>query len=398
MADWFEKNAPQGGGWFQQNSPSANRPAGLPEGIDMPSVSAHPPVTLKGDEPGILDTVGKRITGNASGLVRPFIHPRTVLSEAGWVDPSKSTDLISDIRDNPNSTGIGNAVGDALTAAALGGVAKVAPELPGRIGTGLKRAGAGINNVINGTTADAMANGANPGRALSENRIIGSNAATLSERLNRRIPAAKAEEMAVYASNPNNAVVNVGPAINEPFDSLIQDKTNPKTGAAEPSQVARARRTQSVLNTVQDPVTGRPTTSLRNPFLSPLEAVELKSNIYGMTDYDNPSQAALSNISLKGAAHNLKNLAVDAVPEAAPYTQRLHDMMEAKDLLEPKSKFVKLPTDKEGLIKRGITLGGTTAAAGADLLGSGIGKLNGVGRYLQPPLAASVLFPKPERR
>ncbi len=99
-----------------------------------------------------------------------------------------------------------------------------------------------------------------------------------------------------------------------------------------------------------------------------------------------------------GAAHNLKNLAVDAVPEAAPYTQRLHDMMEAKDLLDPEVEICEVADCKEGLIQRGILLGGTTAAAGADLLGSGIGKLNGVGRYLQAPIAAPLLFPKPERR
>ncbi len=149
-----------------------------------------------------------------------FIRARYSARRDG-ADPSKATDLITDtFTDNPNKTGVGNAIGDDSHGGCARRCSQASPELPGRIGARLKQTGAGINNVVNGTTADAMANGANPGQALSENRIIGSNAATLSERLNRRIPAAKAEERAVYASSPNNATVNVGPAINEPFDNL----------------------------------------------------------------------------------------------------------------------------------------------------------------------------------
>jgi hypothetical protein len=47
MADWFDKNSPSGGDWFDKNSPSANRPAGLPAGVDLPGLPAHPAVDMK---------------------------------------------------------------------------------------------------------------------------------------------------------------------------------------------------------------------------------------------------------------------------------------------------------------------------------------------------------------
>jgi hypothetical protein len=121
----------------------------------------------------------------------------------------------------------------------------------------------------------------------------------------------------------------------------------------------------------------------RDPYLTPLEATELKSNIYDMADYDNPSQSALSNKGLKGAARNLKRAVEKEVPESIPAGQKLHDMMAAKDILEPSARLVKLPTNKAGLIERGMTLGATGAAAGMDLAGSGLQNLGEYGRFLK---------------
>jgi hypothetical protein len=230
MADWFQQNAPKGGSWFQQNSPSANKPAGLPEGVDLPSVSAHPAVDLKEPAPTFADNVGGRIKSNAAGLVRPILHPSTILSEAGWVDPSKTPDLISDIRENPNSKGVANAVGDTLTAAAIGGAAHLAPTIAEPVGGRLKTtAGKIIDNTV-GLRAKDVSHGAMPGRAYLEGgggpalslESLGEKASNIKEKTGTQLRSAYDDAGARGVRIPAS---NVFDAVAEPIGKLrsLQD-------------------------------------------------------------------------------------------------------------------------------------------------------------------------------
>jgi hypothetical protein len=72
MANWFEQNAPKKGNWFEQNAPSSDRPAGLPEGMDLPQLTAHPAVDMNVDQ----GTVGQKLVGD-----RPFRNSGVVIAQ-----------------------------------------------------------------------------------------------------------------------------------------------------------------------------------------------------------------------------------------------------------------------------------------------------------------------------
>lgn len=387
-------------GWDKPNTPA--QPVGVPAGVTLGQPAAHPAVNMRGGEgnletipalqsqPGVMGSVqtgvhnfGARVANNGLGLLKPVLHPiqsgNEILQRGAFpITP----DAIRATQYNPSGPDAGatvaNVLGDAATAFLTHKVAQTIPK----IGSGVRSGAANLGNIAIGTAAGDVNYGADPGRAISSNRIIGTNPATLSTQLKTLIPDAAADHRAVVASAPPNVRINTGPLVTEPFDSQIAAKTDPKTGVAAPTQINRAGMTRRLLTNVPDEVTGRPTPMMRDPNLTPLEATNLKSNIYDMADYDNPSQSALSNKGLKGAARNIKVAVEQAVPESVPSGQRLHDMMAAKDILEPQSRFVKIPTSKSGIIDRLVTGGTTSAAAGLDVAGE---KLQNLGKYLKAP-------------
>jgi hypothetical protein len=167
----------------------------------------------------------------------------------------------------------------------------------------------------------------------------------------------------------------------------VNQATDPVTGAAMPAQIAKTLKTQRALTHELDPSSGQITPALRNPNVSPLEANKLKSNIYGMTDYDNPSRAAISNNALKGSARNLKNAIETAVPESKESGQNLHNAMAAKDILTPQAKGTKMfPSSRAGITERLATAGATGGAAGLDAAGAGLANSGGIARYMAAPI------------
>jgi hypothetical protein len=276
---------------------------------------------------------------------------------------------------------------DAVTkypAGTAGGV--IIPLLLGEAfkrGAPLMRSGAaGIDNFAIGATEGDKAYGANPGKSLSTNRITGWTPNGLLGKVNDAIPKASADYRAIVSKNPTGGTINTGSILSDPFGSIIADKTNPRTGVAAPSQIRKAGATQRLLGHVMDPQTGNPTPMFRSPYLTPLEATDLKSNIYGMTDYDNPSKSALSNKGLKAAAHGLKSEIESVVPGSVAPGQNLHNLMAAKDILEPAARSQKLPGSKSGLVQAGMRKGLTTAAAGMDVTGVGMGRASLPVKYL----------------
>lgn len=413
---------------YKLDQPQSNLPPGYT--LDAPQaspatpsapaapISANAPAPLRYDAPGSLAKYGFPEGGFADKYVRPLGNavrtagqditsiPST-LKAAATADPQplSAGDLagsaivgpayaplksaIQGIRDSYKQGGVEKALtdtaGHVISTIGSGEALRAFAPLAGNAGSMLRSTGASVNNAVIGTTADSMEYGGNAGRALSTNRIIGPNANKLMSGVKKALPDAANEHRAIVASNPRGELLNTGPMVSSPFDSLISDSTNPRTGVAAPSQVNRASLTRRLLTNVPDDVSGKPTPMMRDPYLTPLEAIDLKSNIYNMTDYDNPSQSALSNQGLKGAAYNLKTGVAQAVPESVEAGQRLHDLMSAKDLLMPQSKFVKIPTSKAGVIDQAVTLGGTATGAGLDVLGYGAQKL---GKYLNSPSLA----------
>lgn len=341
-------------------------------------------------EPGVIGQLktgvhnfGARVANNGLGLLKPLLHPQDTGNEILQRGAFPITpEGIKNASYSPGGVDKGSTAANLLGDIATAGIIHQGTTGLPKLGTALRSGAAVVDNAAIGTDTDALSHGGNPGRALSTNRITGMNPTDLIGKVKSLIPAAADEHRGIVASNPGNAMINAGPLVSEPFDSQIADKTNPRTGVASPAQVARAGNTRNLLTHVMDDTSGKPTPNMRDPHLTPLEATELKSNIYQMTDYDNPSQSAISNEGLKGAAAGLRTAVGDAVPESIPSGQRLHDLMTAKDVLAPRSKFGKIPTSKSGVLDHAITQGLTTGAAGLDLTGSG---LEGLGRYLNAP-------------
>lgn len=330
----------------------------------------------------------KFAAGVVGGSLGTIAHPVQAVKGIGKLitDPEARGDVGRSFENDPAGFA-GNIVGGLGLGEGLSAVRGV--------GSAMRSGGASLDNAAIGTTASDMEHGGNPGRALATNRVVGSNAATIAPKLKPLIEQVANEHRGIVGAS-TAPPINTGPLVSKPFQDIVSEKTDPRVGAAMPSQVNRANLTERGLTHVPDPVTGKPTANMRDPMLTPLEVTKLKSNIYDMADYDNPSQSALANKGLKGAAHNLKTAVETAVPESVDAGQRLHDLMTAKGVLEPSARLVKLPTSKSGILDRAATLAGTGTAAGLDVTGAG---LQNVGRYLNaPPMRAGVAIAPIGRR
>jgi hypothetical protein len=311
MADWFQQNAPKGGGWFQQNSPSANRPAGLPEGVDLPSVAAHPAADVKDPTPTFAENVGGRIKSNAAGLVRPILHPSTILSGAGWVDPSKTPDLISDIRENPNSKGVANAMGDTLTAAAIGGAAHLAPTIAEPLSGRLKTtAGKIIDNTV-GLRQKDVSHGAMPGRAYLEGgggpaltlESLGEKAGAIKDRTGKQLGDAYAEAGARGVKIPANDVMN---AVSEPITELRRIQ-NAAGGTGSPPTL------NDFESNLYRPIFDA---SNRGGFTPSELFTEMKQPISQNTRWNDPTMFDLNKVRQQTVGR-IGGMLTDAVPETA---------------------------------------------------------------------------------
>lgn len=244
------------------------------------------------------------------------------------------------------------------------------------------RVGAGINNLAIGTTAADRAYGANPGAALYKQGIAGFSGPSLAGKVDAAIPQVAAAHTADLATHGAGQTVSLGDAVNEPFSNAIGAKTNPRTGIVNPVQVAKMNKVQRLINSVPDPDTGQPTMAPR-PLnnLSPVEANTFKSNLYGMANYDAPTANALANNAVKGAARNVKVAIQQAVPESVQSGQDLHNLMAAKDVLQPASRGYRIPTSKAGLIQgsiQGIATGGAQGIRlGTNAIDSNVGRVLG---------------------
>jgi hypothetical protein len=376
--------------------------------------SQHPLETLKANyhealtpQPG--KTGHEFMRGMAENLVSPAIsairHPLDTLGNLGKtaIEAAPPVAMYNQIMGHPEripgyTTGndianevqqngwkaaphiAGEAVGSLMGGELAGGIGKAI----GEGGNLLRKGAAGLNNAAMG--AD-MSYGANPGQALSTNHITGLSPTSIASKVESKIPGAVAEHRGIVAAAPESTLINTGPIVNDPFNAQREAKTNPRTGVATTAQIRGANATQKLLTNEIDPSTGKPTMLMRDPNLTPLEATDLKSNLYGMTNYDSTGNSTLSNNALKGSAHGLKSAVEQAVPESIPSGQRLHNLMSAKDTLSPYSASRGLDLSKSGLIKNATMAGATGTAALGDLLGAGAQNVAPAINMIAPPVA-----------
>lgn len=349
--------------------------------------------------PRWLDAFGRR---TAQNVLAPVAHPlQTLQGVAASTQPTGYEGAIpgggelaplvmhglKGLYDSYKQGGLPSVLGDVAGGTILGeltgGALRGAAEPVGNL---LKSGGAKLDNAVLGSTVGDMQRGANPGAGLSQNRIWGFSQNKLLGDINKRVPEVTAENRDILAQANPNIRINRSDAIAQPFNDEIGSATDPMTGAAMPSQISKALKTRNSLLNELDPTTGAITTGMRDPFVSPLQAAQLKSNIYKMTDYDNPSRSAFSNNALKGSAHNLKDAIETAVPESQASGQNLHNLMSAKDLLQPRVLGTRaIPASREALLSHAVT--GLGTGVGSLMDAAGAGGLN-LARILRAPLLA----------
>jgi len=327
----------------------------------------------------------------ASALVSPILHPIDALKSLGqtMIQPPYKTALGMSQEYMKSGHPLENVLGDTIGGILQGRLTGGAIKSLAMAGGPIKSAGAALDNAVIGAPGKAFRFGANPGSAISENRIIGTTPGALASQVEEGIPSAAAEHRDIIMKSQGGKKINTGPLLSEPFDTRMAAGTDPRTGASSPAQIGAASRTLRQLTHVPDEQNGQATPNLRDPNLSPLEATQLKSNLYPRINYDSPSRYSMANDSLRSAAHNLKAAVDSAVPEQVQAGQRLHNMMSAKDILEPSARGQKIRLDKSGLIDRAATLAGTSGAAGLDMAGSGLKRLIDA-----PPLVPIINVPK----
>lgn len=355
-------------------------------------------------EPGsTVQNIGSHFYRN---LAAPILHPidtlGSVLTNLPAINPTTGEvrggnmlmDAVHAYQSSPDKarTGAGM-VGDVMSMAALPEIAKVAGPLAAdalnATGRGSQSLAAKVGNIALGTRTADTAYDTNPGAGISRTRAVALTRPSLLEKVKARIDPLSSQRDRILAQSiapPTDVTSDV----QQPFNDISARKLNPRTGAVLPAQQSALTRAQRSITEVQDPQSGQPTgTPKPLTDLTPLEVSQLNRNVYDMADYSSP-ESTLANQGVKGAGANLRARLNTIAPEATDTTDLLHNVMGAKDVLQRQvGQSGPVPLTKSGVI--GSTLGGamlgagTTAAAGLDILGSGLRSAGGQVRSMVSP-------------
>lgn len=351
---------------------------------------------------------GRRLARNVQGVVE---HPSSLLPDpasvmfpinrGGHLDPTVPHGGLPEqvlsygrtARDQGFTQAASDVAGDAATAYLTGKALGAAPEAAARTlnatGRGLKSAGALSSRIGIGAPSASANLGADAGAGLSETRTVGATPRSLSTRLAPKIEAASQARDSIL-SRSAAPPTDVSAAVSRPFDDIAAIKAHPRTGAARSRSLSQMSGVKRAIQEVQDPDTGFPTGTPKDPNLSPLEMSQLGRNVYAMTDYANP-EADLANQGLKGVGANLRDKIRTAAPESATMTDQLHNMLGAEEVVKGKIGSGAIPDTKTGLIMGAVkgakTLAGTAVGAGLDAAGSGMMKMGGAIRSFGSPVA-----------
>lgn len=349
------------------NNPGAGKPGGYAEALRPVGNAGRRVVrnlTQMVTDPASLTDNGVHAAADYDPLHPSFTAPNPV---AGYIQTG---------RDKGVAQGVSDAVGDLATAEvlrhAIPAVTGAAGDAILATGRGVKGAGSLASRIAIGAPAAEDALGANAGRGLASNRIVGASPRSLARKVTATLEPASAARDAVLAASPSGPV-DISRDVAAPFEAQTALKTDPVTGAAQPGAVRRLTQTRRVIQEETDPDTGLPTGDAKESRLFPSEMSALQRNLYDMTDYTTP-EGGPTNTALKGAAGNLRTAIDTAAPEARPFTQNIHDLLGASDTLRETAQGGGhgLPDSKTGLIKGAATLAGTGVGAGLDALGTGV--------------------------
>lgn len=394
LSDYWAK---KGGGVAGANGP-------LP-GIAPPAANLKPAGGLADKLKSVADETFARSTdpdehlrmvGNIGrGTVRQLAsipHDLENPKGAAIIPGTESPDIIDQVKGDYKQGGLSQAIeglgSDALTAGLLHTSREPVADTLNTAGQVTKKVGSLASRVGIGAPSAADNLGADAGRAVSSNRVVAATPSSLKAKVGALVEPASQARDAILAKS-NAAPTDITSAVSDPFNTLTRKATNPKTGAATPSSVRKLSLARRAITQIQDPETGEPTQTPKDPNLTPLEQSQLQRNIYGMTDYTSPDND-LANQGTKGAAANLRDTILAAAPEAGPMTQSLHDIMGANDITKNMTNGA-IPTSKSGVIDsviRGAKMGiGTGTGALLDKLGSGMMDAGGAVRPSPSPVA-----------
>lgn len=251
-----------------------------------------------------------RLGENAKGLIKPLLHPiDSIMSYPGWVDPAQSSDLISDIRDNPNKTGIANALADTTMAIGIGAGSHLAPNVLKPIGERMKGAGAKIIDSTVGVRKGDVARGSEPGRAYLEGG--GGPALTLkglgesAHRINNRTGEQLGE--AYKNSNASIPADRVFDAVAEPVSRLRDLQTG--AGGTGVSSAVESYET-NLLNPIA-------AAEGRGGFTPSELFSEIKKPISQNTRWNDPTMYDLNKVRQQTVGR-VGDILADVVPETKP--------------------------------------------------------------------------------
>jgi len=283
------------------------------------------------------------------------------------------------------------------------GMVEETPAILENVGAGLKNAGGFVaDKTAVGSNAIDRQFGAKPGKGLSENRIVGMTKAGLATKVKGAAGKLADERTAILA--PNTQTTNIGGLVSQPFDELRAKVTNPRTGVADPAEIAALGRTQAAALVEQHPYSGKPMVDystvdpeagglprFRNlTDLTPAEIAEYNSNLRGMGNYA-AKESPLAEQAVKQAGHNLRTKMTEVAPEATDVTRRMYDTESAEDILKrglsgeggtinPPTTLTKAMFDATA--KPAMRGAGTAIGAGLDIAGS---RLQTLGEKLRLP-------------
>jgi hypothetical protein len=207
-------------------------------------------------------------------------------------------------------------------------IASVAQPLGGV----MKRASYGMYNNVLGTKGADLAYEGNPGRGVAQEGIVAGSRKALLEKINEKL-SIRGPQIEEVLNLPQNAGLrlDLAKAINSPLDEAI---STGRQGVTPDATLSRLTQTQRELTMERDAGTGEYTGQPKNlSRMSPLEANRMKRGIQDRANYDNPEYDEAVNNTLRQAARGAKEQVNTAVPEVAPFNQRVADLSGARDAL-----------------------------------------------------------------
>ena len=350
-----------------------------------------------------LGNVGAGGIGLLHRAARVFTHPTdSLLTDIGGMTPwGAAAEHIATGSSDPErlATQLKGNTRD-MGAPLLGQIAAMAmlphvPEVTEATGQGIKRLGGFVaDKTAVGSDVLDRQYGARPGMGVSENRIIAGTKAGLKAKLDAATGARAEAQRSILAGHQGTA--DISGDVSQPFNDLRAKVTNPRTGVVHPADLRALNEAQTAAVIEQNPATGRPMVYPQNgqPYFKPLNAMtaeeiaEYNSNLRGMTQYGQ-GETPLADQAIQQAGHNLRTKLAQFAPEAAPATQSLYDTQTASDVVGRNLRgegggVVSPTTTLTGLLSSKVAapalrLGGTAAAAGLDVVGSGV---KGAGRLM----------------